>query len=119
MLTQDSVQFRYEIVLEHKHRSVCPGALSLSPLSWHQPRESSTAPHLDEGHRDSPFTPASPVSKHMAAEHLERVQELAGSTRSRVRSKPQAEGVDNTPPTAVSTHQSLKDVSTYCPPAGH
>lgn len=35
-------------------------------------------PHLDEGHRDSPFMPASPVSKHMAVEHLEKARELAG-----------------------------------------
>lgn len=35
-------------------------------------------PHLDEGHRDSPFMPASPVSKHMAVEHLEKAWELAG-----------------------------------------
>lgn len=35
-------------------------------------------PHLDEGHRNSPFMPASPVSKHMAVEHLEKARELAG-----------------------------------------
>lgn len=35
-------------------------------------------PHLDEGHRESPFMPASPVSKHMAVEHLEKARELAG-----------------------------------------
>ncbi|TSO05381.1 hypothetical protein Baya_9504 [Bagarius yarrelli] len=32
-------------------------------------------PHLDEGQRNSPFMPASPVSKHMAVEHLEKAQE--------------------------------------------
>ncbi|KAG7319498.1 hypothetical protein KOW79_016641 [Hemibagrus wyckioides] len=35
-------------------------------------------PHLDEGHRNSPFMPASPVSKHMAVEHLEKARELTG-----------------------------------------
>lgn len=45
----------------------------LAPTQLHIP-----VPHLDEGHRDSPFMPASPVSKHMAVEHLEKARELAG-----------------------------------------
>lgn len=43
----------------------------LAPTQLHIP-----VPHLDEGHRNSPFMPASPVSKHMAVEHLEKAREL-------------------------------------------